>query len=181
MNNYQELAARTLIDKPDFKIPAEEQQLLQDLLKLAVLTGRAIELAKKGILHRHGMDYRSLNLTLLNIVDHVQEVREGNPSSEPWSLLTDPQIMEVWNTFGLVGEASEVAEKVYQSVTDNLRPDLFKELGDTSWYIAALCTKLDYSMKEVMEANIEKLRKRYPEGYSSEDSKKRVDIQGEDK
>lgn len=177
MNNYQELAARTLIDKPDRKIPAEEQQLLQDLLKLAVMTGRAIELAKKGILHRHGMDYRSLNLTLLDIVDHLQNVREGNPSSEPWSLLTDPQTMMVWNTFGLVGEAGEVAEKVYEAVAENEPFDLHKEIGDTSWYIAALCTKLGYSLNAVQEANIEKLKKRFPNGYSSEDSMKRVDTQ----
>lgn len=179
MNNYQELAARTLIDKPDFTLNDSEQQLVQDILKLAVLTAECVENVKKGIFHQHGVELSRLNLKLMEISQHIQEVRSGGNDPNAWPRLTNEQTMIVWNTLGLVGEVGEVAEKVYQATTDNLRPDLFKELGDTSWYIAALCTKLDYNLDDVLEANIEKLKKRFPNGYSSEDSKKRVDTQGE--
>ena len=47
---------------------------------------------------------------------------------------------------------------------------LKKELGDICWYIAETATALDLSLEDIMAANIEKLRKRYPEGFSSKAS-----------
>ena len=47
------------------------------------------------------------------------------------------------------------------------------------WYIAALCTKLDMDLSVIMDANIRKLQTRYPDGYSSADSQRRVDAQDE--
>lgn len=44
------------------------------------------------------------------------------------------------------------------------------------WYAAALCTKLGFDMGDVMQGNIAKLMRRYPDGYSSTDSQRRVDV-----
>lgn len=52
---------------------------------------------------------------------------------------------------------------------------MHKELGDVLWYVAALCTKFGFDMGDVMAVNIEKLKKRYPDGYNSRDSVARVD------
>ena len=38
------------------------------------------------------------------------------------------------------------------------------ELGDVMWYVAQACMALDVSLEEVLDRNIEKLSKRYPEG-----------------
>ncbi len=86
---------------------------------------------------------------------------------------TDNELMLVWNAIGLAGEAGEVAEHVKKGVFHSHgvdRDKLIKELGDCLWYVAALCTRLDVSMDEVMRLNIDKLRARYPHGYSSADS-----------
>lgn len=53
---------------------------------------------------------------------------------------------------------------------------MFKELGDLMWYVAALCTIFGFDLEDVMGANIEKLQKRYPNGYTSADSQRRVDV-----
>jgi len=53
-----------------------------------------------------------------------------------------------------------------------------EEIGDTLWYAAALCTTLGLDLSAIMEANVEKLRVRYPNGYSSADSRRRVDRNG---
>lgn len=45
-----------------------------------------------------------------------------------------------------------------------------KEIGDVLWMVAELCTSFDLDMDEVAEANIEKLKRRYPEGFTSENS-----------
>lgn len=41
-----------------------------------------------------------------------------------------------------------------------------EELGDIMWYIALACDTLDISLEDIMKINIEKLSKRYPEGYT---------------
>ena len=53
--------------------------------------------------------------------------------------------------------------------------NLKEELGDVMWYVAALSSMFGIDMEEVAEANIEKLRKRYPDGFSKERSINRVE------
>lgn len=78
---------------------------------------------------------------------------------------------------GLTGEAGEVADmiKKYFFHGHELNTDeLIKELGDVMWYVALLCNALDISLDHVMTRNINKLKARYPEGFSEEASIKRV-------
>lgn len=92
---------------------------------------------------------------------------------------TGDEIMMVWNAIGLAGEAGEVADHIKKGVFHRHGIDkdkLKKELGDNLWYIAALCTKLGVTLEDVMELNIDKLRKRYPDGYSSTASQTRADV-----
>lgn len=92
---------------------------------------------------------------------------------------SDHEIMLVWNALKLNGEAGEIAELIGKGVFHQHgidRDKLIKELGDVLWYVAALCTKLDVSLSEVMERNIAKLKERYPNGYNSADSVARVDM-----
>jgi NTP pyrophosphatase (non-canonical NTP hydrolase) len=37
---------------------------------------------------------------------------------------------------------------------------LKKEIGDTFWYIAAICSELGFEMNDVAESNIKKLKDR---------------------
>lgn len=48
-----------------------------------------------------------------------------------------------------------------------------EELGDILWYIAALATTLNLDLGEIARTNIEKLKKRYPDGFSEEKSRER--------
>ena len=74
--------------------------------------------------------------------------------------------------FGLASEAGEVAgliQKIYQG-HDFDDEHMKKELGDCMWMIAEICTALDFSLDDVMQTNIEKLKARYPNGFSAEQS-----------
>lgn len=55
-SDYQRQAARTLIDKPDFKIYDNQMMVLWNALGLAGETGEVCDHIKKGILHQHGID-----------------------------------------------------------------------------------------------------------------------------
>lgn len=79
-------------------------------------------------------------------------------------------------TLGLVGEAGEVAEMVKKELYHGHHPGRYEyrdELGDVLWYLAVLADKLGFSLEEIAEANIAKLKKRYPEGFSHEASRSR--------
>lgn len=79
---------------------------------------------------------------------------------------------------GLTGEAGETAELIKKHLfhaTPLDRDAMVKELGDCLWYIGAFATVLDIPMAEIAERNIEKLRKRYPDGFDPERSRNRTE------
>lgn len=79
---------------------------------------------------------------------------------------------------GLAGETGETVDifkkHIYQGKDLDIN-DVIEEIGDILWYIANLCNVNKITMKECMESNVEKLRKRYPNGFSIKDALERVD------
>lgn len=73
------------------------------------------------------------------------------------------------------GEASGLIKKSSFHGHSIDRKDVKKELGDVLWYLSNIADIAGITLEEVATANIEKLRKRYPEGFSVKDSIKRVD------
>ena len=65
------------------------------------------------------------------------------------------------------GEFMEIVKKmVFQGKpwNDDNREHLIIELGDVMWYVMQACMALGVSLDEVVEGNVEKLKKRYPGG-----------------
>lgn len=80
---------------------------------------------------------------------------------------------------GIAGEAGEVADEIKKVLFHGRALDkdkLVKEAGDVLWYIAHLCTTLGVDLSDVANANLDKLRTRYPEGFSAADSAARRDV-----
>lgn len=70
--------------------------------------------------------------------------------------------------YGLNGEAGEVIDllKKHEFQGHDLPEDkLIDECGDVLWYCALLADALGFSLEQVMNRNIDKLRKRYPDGF----------------
>lgn len=65
---------------------------------------------------------------------------------------------------GEVGELHSIYQKCYQG-HDFDEEHAKKELGDLLWFVAEYCTAMNWKLEEVMELNIEKLMKRYPDGF----------------
>jgi NTP pyrophosphatase (non-canonical NTP hydrolase) len=77
---------------------------------------------------------------------------------------------------GLTGEAGETAELIKKHLFHATPLDhdaVIQELGDCLWYIGAFATVLGLSLDEIAERNIEKLRRRYPEGFDPDRSRNR--------
>ena len=82
----------------------------------------------------------------------------------------DVLINGVMGLCGESGEAIDIVKKHLHQGHELDREKLIKELGDIAWYLAETATALDVSLEDVLERNIEKLRSRYPEGFSTERS-----------
>lgn len=79
---------------------------------------------------------------------------------------------------GIAGEAGEVADLIKKTVFHGHEIDkdeICKELGDVLWYVSQIARLMELTLEEVATANIEKLFKRYPTGFSSVASINRVD------
>jgi len=81
------------------------------------------------------------------------------------------------SVMGLCGESGEAIDLVKKHLFQGHaldRAHLAKELGDIAWYLAEAATALDLPLDDILEANIAKLRGRYPAGFSPEKSQERA-------
>ena len=81
---------------------------------------------------------------------------------------------------GLCGESGEVIDLLKKHLHHGHpldREKMLKELGDVAWYLAETAYALDYDLETVLQRNIEKLKERYPEGFSEERSLHREEAQ----
>lgn len=82
----------------------------------------------------------------------------------------DVLINSVMGLCGESGEAIDIVKKWMAHGHPLDRDHLIKELGDIAWYLAEAATALDVTLEDVLQANIEKLKKRYPEGFERQKS-----------
>ena len=106
-------------------------------------------------------------------INRYQELamRTANLNASPKELLMECGL-------GIAGEAGEVADRIKKSTRQGHEIDrekLLEELGDVAWYIAYGCYLLNADMESVLQCNIDKLRKRYPEGFDAERSVRRTE------
>lgn len=71
---------------------------------------------------------------------------------------------------GLCGEAGECIDVVKKHLFQGHELDkdkLIDEAGDCLWYLAAVASGLGIGLGEIASHNVEKLRKRYPDGFDT--------------
>jgi len=81
--------------------------------------------------------------------------------------------MRLNGALGLCGESGEFADHIKKNLFQGHDLDkeyMTKELGDIMWYVALACTSLDIDLEDVMIGNIDKLKKRFPNGFEKEKS-----------
>jgi NTP pyrophosphatase (non-canonical NTP hydrolase) len=74
---------------------------------------------------------------------------------------------------GLNGEAGEVIDILKKHLFQGHELDrehVAKELGDVAWYLAVSASAIGCDLEDVMQMNVDKLKKRYPNGFDAEHS-----------
>ena len=86
--------------------------------------------------------------------------------------------MIINGALGLNGEAGEVADIIKKHLFQGHELDKDKiayEIGDVLWYCAVLAKGIGHSLDTIADMNIDKLKKRYPNGFLAEASINRKD------
>lgn len=101
----------------------------------------------------------------------IKEYQEKASRTFPKNKTKDDLLLNA--ALGLAGESGEFADSLkkhfFQGHPLNKIHDAY-ELGDICWYIALAAKGLDIPLEEIFKMNIEKLEKRYPDGFSVEKS-----------
>lgn len=86
------------------------------------------------------------------------------------------------SSLGLAAEAGKVSDLIKKGIFhrqgiegEGFRRKILFGLGGVLWYLTQLGKSQGLTFDEIAEANIEKLRQRYPDGYTPEASAARVD------
>ena len=130
----------------------------------------AIDFWKHGLEEEHHLVIRLFNAHILNFFTY----QEKSKRTMNTTLETKDQLNNY--VFGLVGEVGEVVDLLKKFFFHGHEIDstrLKSELGDILWYVSAVASLFNLDLQEIAQGNIEKLEKRYPEGFSSEASKGR--------
>ena len=77
------------------------------------------------------------------------------------------------SALGLCGESGEVADLVkkhrFQGHDIEIE-HIAKELGDIAWYLAVGAYSIGYDLEKILQMNVDKLKARYPDGFSTDRS-----------
>ena len=87
----------------------------------------------------------------------------------PHMPLKDMTMHALHGMVGEIGELHSLYQKIYQGHKMDEAHEM-KELGDLLWFVAEYCTARGWFLEDVMRGNIDKLKARYPEGFSAEKS-----------
>ncbi|MED3623246.1 nucleoside triphosphate pyrophosphohydrolase family protein [Neobacillus thermocopriae] len=102
-------------------------------------------------------------------LNEYQELASRTASPHPYELAN--------YALGIAGEAGEVADLIKKNIFhghDLSKEEINKELGDVLWYISQIARLVGLTLDEIATSNIDKLIRRYPNGFSSQDSINRV-------
>lgn len=176
---YQKLASRTLLDKPIAPISDHDIMIVWNVIGLAGEVGEIADLivddfCKKDLLSKEigdAMWYCSAIATKLwfdlgEIIENDTLYDFSYMSKRDMALALCISVTNI----------SELCKKGIFHRHDLDKEDVFRELVRVTNSLSALATINGLTLKCIMEDNINKLRERYPDGFSSEDSKKRIDV-----
>ena len=106
-------------------------------------------------------------------INEYQELamRTVNPELDKSKML----INSVMGLCGESGEAIDIVKKWFAHGHELDVEHFKKELGDIAWYLAEAATAIGVDLEDILAANIEKLKRRYPEGFETDKSVNRAE------
>lgn len=104
-------------------------------------------------------------------MNNIDEYQQAALRTAPKNMYRGDEILNgLMGLNGEAGEAIDIYKKTLFMGHDFDKEHMIKELGDVMWYMALICHGMDVKLSEVLEKNVNKLKARYPDGFSTEKS-----------
>lgn len=127
-----------------------------------------------GKYEKHGQVFDAEVYEIRNNVRKAMTVNEyqilAMKSLNPALSSKDVLINGVMGLCGEAGEAIDIVKKHLHQGHELDRKKLAAELGDIAWYLAETAHALEIPLEDIFRSNIDKLKRRYPEGFDTERS-----------
>ncbi len=80
----------------------------------------------------------------------------------------------IWG-LGVAGEAGDIAGCIKKTIShkNDQKAGIKENIGDALWYMAMICNYFGWDLDEVLGENVEKLKKRYPRGFTEKHAKRK--------
>ena len=180
INDYQRLAGRTLLDEPDQMPTGMEYMIMWNAMGLAGEAGELASMFSQGTpvdpieLRKEAGDllwYVAATCSKLGLLLEsvwLTNRYQGRSSSLHLHLPPERTALRLLASVGVVVDSlkKQICHRHGLNVIA-----LTEQLGDVLHDVSILCAQHDLDMVDVMQTNIEKLQKRYKDGYSSAASK----------
>lgn len=111
-----------------------------------------------------GNEYQKL---AMRTNDHLSTYRLGKAIAKTDHVSIDfgGFMMACLGLSGEVGEFNDTMKKIIFHEAEFDEEHLKKELGDICWYVAMMCEAFNWNLDDILSMNIDKLKKRYPDGF----------------
>ncbi len=156
-----------------------DPQLLAGVLQIFIASGNMLDQIKKHVFY--GKDYDSDKLVeeFMNVVASLDQLKPSlsdiktaetkmMPDPNEGAIDVDPRTFHA--LVGIATESTELMEALVLAFSgetmDNV--NVLEEFGDLNWYQAIGIDALGGDFGTILDTNIEKLRARYPEKFTSE-------------
>lgn len=183
MFDYLNLSARTAsgIETPRRDVFKTDGDVCKTLVPL-IAASQMADCMKRSIFYNESVEKTkqrgetgAMNLKLL--LEELETMTTQNPER----LLGKTRIDIIHAALGTISEAGEILDEILQSIIQDRPIDLTnlrEEFGDQLWYQALGLRAVDSTFEDEAFKNIEKLKIRYPNQFTSENALER-DLQAE--
>lgn len=99
----------------------------------------------------------------------INEYQQNALRTEAGTNKAYPRILN--GLMGLNGESGEAIDILKKHLFQGHEFDkehIAKELGDIAWYLAVSADAIGYDLETILQMNVDKLKKRYPDGFKTE-------------
>lgn len=153
-----------------------DRALLMSMLKTYIAAGSVLDMIKKNVFYGKAIDRDRFNLHLSSIIQagittemfSNITVNGQQYTTPPTTIDINPRLFHA--LIGILTESTELAEALEKIIVTGSADDvnILEEFGDIAWYEAIGIDELDGDFETILNTNIEKLRKRFPEKFTSE-------------
>ena len=185
--NYWNQGYGTEILKAVFRFAFEEleiQRIVADHMTENVASGRAMEKAGMKHIGTETGKYEKLGQIFNGELYEICNAGKPGLTANEYQRLAMTSLNPALNrkdvlvngVMGLCGESGEAIDIVKKHLHQGHPLDKEKlsgELGDIAWYLAETAWALDIPLEKILWNNLEKLKKRYPEGFDAAHSMNR--------